>query len=352
MDGAMLAIAGEDAALDTLFLPFRTGALPWPATGEVRFLRARAGTGLVPPFGASLSCAQGFKPQADALLRQGLAVSVDDHPPYPMVLLLPPRQRDEARALYARALRIAAPGALVVASLPNNEGARSAEDDLHRLAGNGQSQSKNKCRVFWSVVDPAKTDAALAASWAAGDAPQPIADGRFLSRPGLFAWDRLDAASQLLVEHLPADLRGHGADLGAGYGYLSAEICARCVGVTALDLFEAEARALDLARINLASASARVALGFHWHDVSTGLPGRYDFIVSNPPFHIGRLDVPGLGRAFITAAARALVPGGRLLLVANRHLPYEDLLGASFAQLRRVAMRDGFKLIEATKGKT
>jgi 16S rRNA (guanine1207-N2)-methyltransferase len=351
VDGAMLEIAGEDAALDSLFLPFRSGALPWPAAGEVRFLRARNGAGLTPPAGATLSCEQGFKPQADALQRQGVTVSIDDRPPYRLVLLLPPRQRDEARALYARALRIAAPGALVVASLPNNEGARSAEDDLHRLAGNGQSLSKNKCRVFWSVADATKLDEALCAQWAAGDAPQPIAEGRFLSRPGLFAWDRLDAASQLLVEHLPPDLSGHGADLGAGYGYLSAELCARCVGVTALDLFEADARALELARINLATASTRVTLGFHWHDVSTGLPGRYDFIVSNPPFHVGRLDVPGLGRAFITAAARALLPGGRLLLVANRHLPYEDLLGASFAQVRRVAVRDGFKLIEAIKGK-
>jgi 16S rRNA (guanine1207-N2)-methyltransferase len=347
VDGARLAIAGDDAALDTLFVPFRTGDLAWPDSGRVRFLRARAGVS--PPPGARLSCDQGFKPEADALQRQGEQVEAKDDPPYPLVLVLPPRQRAEARALYARALRIAAPGACVLACLGNNEGARSGESDLHRLAGNGRSLSKNKCRVFWSIADAARIDAALCGQWLAEDDPRPIADGRFLSRPGLFAWDRLDGASQLLVAHLPPDLHGHGADLGAGYGYLSAEVCARCPGVTALDVFEAESRALDLARVNLASAADRVRLSFHWHDVGSGLPGFYDFIVSNPPFHIGRADAPALGRAFIAAAGAALVPGGRLLMVANRHLPYEDLLGATFAQVRQVAVRDGFKLIEAIK---
>ena len=51
----------------------------------------------------------------------------------------------------------------------------------------------------------------------------------------------------LLARHLPAGLAGLAADLGAGWGYLSAELLARCPGITALDLYEAEARALALA---------------------------------------------------------------------------------------------------------
>lgn len=350
MHGATFSATGNDAALDTLFLPFRSGALTWPADGAVRFLRARAGgeVAALPP--GSLHCEQSFKPEADALQRLGHAVVTDDATNCPLVLVLPPRQRDEARALFARALRLAAPGACVVACVANNEGARSAEDDLRELAGPVHSLSKNKCRVFWTVVDPARIDQARVAAWLELDAPRRIADGRFLSRPGLFAWDRLDAASQLLVEHLPTDLRGHGADLGAGYGYLAAEVCTRNPAVTAMDLYEAEARALDLARSNLAAVAPGVACEFFWHDVSTGLSRRYDFIVSNPPFHVGRRDAPDLGRAFIAAAAQALQPGGRLFLVANRHLPYEQVLAAAFARARTVAVRDGFKLIEASKG--
>jgi 16S rRNA (guanine1207-N2)-methyltransferase len=78
----------------------------------------------------------------------------------------------------------------------------------------------------------------------------------------------------------------------------------------------------------------------------------YDFIVSTPPFHAQqRSERPDLGRAFIAAAADALRAGGRLLLVANRHLPYESELSARFDAVRTLAERDGFKVIDArTRG--
>jgi 16S rRNA (guanine1207-N2)-methyltransferase len=78
------------------------------------------------------------------------------------------------------------------------------------------------------------------------------------------------------------------------------------------------------------------------------LPRRYDAIVSTPPFHQGRADLPELGRAFITSAADALVPEGSLWLVANRHLPYEAILAARFLHVTGVTTQDGFKVIEAS----
>lgn len=168
----------------------------------------------------------------------------------------------------------------------------------------------------------------------------------------MFAWDRIDPASALLVEHLPSTLAGHGADLGAGFGYLSAEVLARCPKVTGLDLYEAEARALTLARRNLQAIAHPAQLQYHWRDVTAGLGAQYDFIVSNPPFHTpSRADRPDIGQRFIAVAAQALRPGGQLLLVANRHLPYEYVLNESFGQVRVAAERDGFKLISAVRGR-
>jgi 16S rRNA (guanine1207-N2)-methyltransferase len=296
-----------------------------------------------------LVCEQTFKPFADALSRDGFRISEVTDEAFRLILVLPPRQREEARALFARSVMRAEPGGVVMASMGNSEGARSAEADLERLAGNIHSASKNKCRVFWATVTPGNTNAPLLQEWLALDAPRPIAGGRYLSRPGLFAWDRIDNASALLAAQLPGDLSGRAADLGAGYGYLSAELLARNPRITAIDVYEAEARALSVARVNLAEASKRVEIGFHWHDVTSGLRERYDVIVSNPPFHQGRADQPDLGKAFIVAAAQALNPGGRLWLVANRHLPYEAMLASQFATTRAVAVQDGFKVIEAVK---
>lgn len=350
--------AAADPALETLMLPFADGQLAWPREGGALFIGAREGWPLHAQPMPGLVCEQDWKPQADALQRAGFALAgAGDATRYPLVLLLPPRQRQHARAQFAHALARLAPGGSVVACMPNREGAKSGEADLARLAGPLHSLSKHHCRVFWTPpLQPGAStsdDPGLAQAWLGLDATRRIEDARapggsFLSRPGVFAWNRIDAASLLLAEHLPADLHGHAADLGAGWGYLAGQLLVRCPGVTALDLHEADARALQLARDNLAGWGAGVPLEFHWHDVPAGLPRRYDTIVCNPPFHAqGAGERVDLGRAFIAAAAAALQPGGRLWLVANRHLPYEGVLDASFGSVRSVAQRDGFKVIEA-----
>ncbi|WP_329740813.1 class I SAM-dependent methyltransferase [Dyella sp. A6] len=340
-----------DAALDALFLPFATGELDLPADGRVLFLHARDGFRLRETAQPGWLCEQSFKPFADALRRSGHAVGEpSEGDTFARVLMLPPRSRDASRALLARALTYLAPSGVVLASVPNAEGARSSEADLARLAGPLRSLSKHKCRVFWTRPGP-QVDKELLADWLALDGMQTIAPG-LVSRPGLFAWDRIDTASALLAAQLPADLQGRVADLGAGYGFLSTRLLAQCPGIDAVDLYEAEARALEPSRANLEYAvrqSGRtVSVTFHWHDVTQGLPHRYDAIVSNPPFHQGRADLPELGRAFIAAAADALLPHGRFWLVANRHLPYESVLARRFNTVRTMVVKDGFKVIEAS----
>jgi 16S rRNA (guanine1207-N2)-methyltransferase len=339
-------------ALDALFVPIETGAVSLPPEGRVLFLRARSGMKMREIGARTWLCQQSFMPFADELARNGFEVGEPAAgATFSLILVLPPRQREEARALFARALTQLAPGGTVLASMPNTEGARSGEQDLGRLAGDVQHLSKNKCRVFWTSPLAGAVDAELQQSWLALDAPQPIMDG-YISRPGLFAWNRIDHASALLAAHLPADLRGRVADIGAGYGYLAAQVISRCAAVTAIDLYDAEARALEPARINMAKARAtsgrEVDVSVHWHDVTRGLPQRYDAIVSNPPFHQGRADLPELGQAFINSAADALLADGRFWLVANRHLPYEALLNKRFRSVRLVATLDGFKIIEAS----
>jgi 16S rRNA (guanine1207-N2)-methyltransferase len=340
-----------DPALETLLLPISERRLRWPTEGGALFLRARDGWPLHRQPLPGLRCEQPFKPEVDALLRSGIevAASVEADARFPLILLLPPRQRDEARALYAQALARLSPGGVLLACQSNDEGARSSEADLTRLAGPLMVLCKHKCRVFWTRPgSPADVD--LLEQWRTLDAPRPIMDGRFVSRPGVFAWDRADAASNLLAEHLPTDLCGRAADLGAGYGYLSSELLRRCPGVTSLDAFEADARALALAERNLAGFASHATLGFHWHDVTCGLAQRYHVIVSNPPFHAQQGEArPDIGRRFISAAADALLPGGRLFLVANRHLPYEAVLDSGFAEARALTQQHGFKVIEAIK---
>jgi 16S rRNA (guanine1207-N2)-methyltransferase len=340
----------RDIALDALLHPFSQGQLHWP--DQALFLRARAGSGWQ---GRPCVATQPFRPEALRLQQQGIELLEEEALPsaqFPLVLVLPPRQREEARALLAKACAAVAPGGVVVAAVSNDEGAKTREAELQQLAGSVSTLSKYHSRVFWTRPGAA-FDTDLLARWAALDVPRavPCAElpgGHFQSRPGVFAWDRVDAASRMLVAAMPATLHGRVADFGAGWGYLSLQLLARCPQIESLDVYEADARALALARQNL--ATARVPVNFHWADVEPGVAERFDAIVCNPPFHAqGRGQRPDIGRAFIAAAAAALKPRGSLWLVANRHLPYEYALGEGFKQVQDVAQNGGFKIVHAVK---
>ncbi len=333
----------NDPVLETLCLPLADSTIEWPDDGPALFLRARTGEALRKMPRGKLLCEQGFKPAHDALARDGFAVG-DGDATYGLTLVLPPRQREEGRALLVRAIRATRQGGMVMAAVSNLEGAKTVENDLKRLAGSVGAVSKNKCRVFWARIDADALDQAQMTAWEHEDAPRSIVDG-FVSRPGLFAWDHIDAGSQLLIDTLPQGLKGRAADLGAGFGYLSHAVLTRNPGITHIDLIEAEARALEMARHNMRAFGDR-ASGY-WLDATTALPGAYDLIVSNPPFHIDRQDRNDLGQAFIRSAARALNAGGSFWMVANRHLPYEETLKACFRSVETAAQTNAFKVFHA-----
>jgi 16S rRNA (guanine1207-N2)-methyltransferase len=343
----------DRAVIETLFSPLLDGEIQVPRVGPSLFLRAQATPHLY-VFNNALVCTQGFKPYADALAAMGYAPI--DEPlsgKFDLVLLLPSRQRDETRAaLVDAAKHVSEHGSILLAGA-NDEGARSLQRDAMDLFGCVAAASLNKCRAIWSFGKERILNHGLARTWADEMLPRTVPGSTLLSVPGLFSADRVDAGSALLALHLPNDLAGVGADLGAGWGYLSASILRRCQGVSELHLYEADQRALTLARRNLlALTPSSVALEYHWHDVTQGLGRHYDFVISNPPFHIGRADQPEIGRQFIRAAAQALRPGGCFWMVANRHLPYEAELCATFARVEKRAEADGFKVFEAIRGKS
>src|SRR5436190_17630679 len=116
----------EAGVLEVLLHPFATGALAWPAQGAVAFASAQVLPGLDAAQRAQLRCEQWFKPLAAELARTGHAFD-DGEAGLPLALVLPPRQRDHARALLARALRRLPPGGVLVACQANEAGAKSLQ---------------------------------------------------------------------------------------------------------------------------------------------------------------------------------------------------------------------------------
>ena len=288
---------------------------------------------------------QPMKPRAAAWEQAGFS-RAEDLPDgkWPVVLVLPGKSRDEALAWFAAARERLEPGGKLVVAMPNTAGAGRFEKELARATGNIISLQKHKCRAFHATEDGTWNEP-LFDEWRTLGERREISG--FTVEAGIFSSDHIDPGSQLLADHLPAHLHGNVADLGAGWGFLSAALLQRCPNIERLDLFEADARALACARINLAGGEREI--GFHWHDVTTGLPRVYDAIVMNPPFHTGQATDVDLGRAFLKVAAASLKRGGKLLLVANRQLPYEAALEASGLAWRKIAEDRIYKIISADK---
>lgn len=306
---------------------------------------------------------QPLKPKADAWDKAGFArVAAPPNGKWPLVLVLPGKSRDETLCWFAMARDHLAPGGHIVAAMPNTAGAGRFEKELSKGTGTIVSIQKHKCRVFHAADDGSWNEAVFN-EWRALGAPREIPGTHFITEAGIFSSDHIDPGSQLLADHLPANLSGNIADLGAGWGFLSDAALRRCPKIKRLDLFEADSRALACARRNLAHhlpevihlssppcyAEDEPLIHFHWHDVTTGLPETYDAILMNPPFHSGQSTDVDLGRAFLTTAAASLRRGGKLLLVANRQLPYEAVLEASGFAWRKIAEDKTYKLLFADK---
>lgn len=317
-----------------LSLALESGALDLPSLGRIAVFRPRIGDDLADLPRDRVTVVTGFKPDHDHF---GAMYSVTAEPPYAAAIVCLPRSREAARGLIARAAAEVSPGGWIAVDGQKTDGIDTALKDLRARVDLSESLSKAHGKLASFLAGPDLSD------WLAK--PHQV-DG-FQTLPGIFSADGPDRGSVLLASALPAKLGGKVADLGAGWGFLAAEILKR-PGVKKLDLVEAEADALDCARVNITDPRAR----FHWADATTWRPETLlDVVVMNPPFHKGREADPALGAAFIRAARRMLAPSGELWLVANRHLPYDAVLADSFLDVREVVTDGGFRVIQAIKPK-
>lgn len=262
-----------------------------------------------------------------------------------MVMAAPPStvERRYTLALSLRALKAGAP---LTVMAPKDKGGGRIANELKDFGCAVEVTSRHHqriCRTTCPSVFNAKVEARIEAALADGRMRW-LDDLNLWSQPGIFSWDRIDPGTVLLLSAFPV-FAGRGADLGCGIGVLARALLVSA-NVTNVDLIDIDRRAIEAAQRNIVDPRAT----FHWADVRTIASLQdLDFVVMNPPFHDGGREDKALGQAFIRQSHRALRAGGKAWLVANRHLPYESVLGSAFSDVALRAERDGFKVYEATK---
>lgn len=168
--------------------------------------------------------------------------------------------------------------------------------------------------------------------------------------PGVFARRGVDAGSALLlrwVGRLP-DEGAHQtiADIGCGSGLLTAAAAARNPRAMVIGTDESHLAVRSathtLRRAGFVHAEARVD-----DRLRSMADGSVDLVVSNPPQHQAAALSQTLLAGFIEEARRVLRPGGRVRMVANRHVNLNLALGGCFDRVRILDQDRRFMVCEA-----
>ncbi|MGH8345716.1 MAG: methyltransferase [Pseudomonas sp.] len=334
----------QQPASDTrvLVLNDSFGALAASLAGKVRVLSS----------GDSFLAFQGLEKN---LVRNGLAfdavpsVPASETPagPFDCVLIRVPKTLALLEEQLIRLQGQLAPGAQVVAAAMIKHLPRAAGDLLERYIGPVQaSLAVKKARLLIAkaqdktpVVSPYPTRYRL---------DEPAIE--LLNHANVFCREGLDIGTRAFLPHLPKNLgSARVADLGCGNGVLAI--------ASALQNPEAHYTLVDESFMAVQSACEnwRAALGERQVTVRAGdglagqEPQSLDVVLCNPPFHQQQVVGDFLAWRMFQQAREALVVGGALYIVGNRHLGYHSKLARLFRGVEQVAANPKFVILKARK---
>ena len=240
-----------------------------------------------------------------------------------------------------------APGAQVIAGAMIKHLPRAAGDLLEKYIGPVQaSLAKKKARLLVATAQDKGVFTSPYPTRYHLDAPRL----ELLNHANVFCREGLDIGTRAFLPHLPGNLgSARVADLGCGNGVLAI--------VSALSNPQAHYTLVDESYMATQSAleNWQAALGDREVSVRAddGLAGQpaqsLDVVLCNPPFHQQQVVGDFLAWRMFQQAREALVVGGALYIVGNRHLGYHSKLARLFRGVEQVAATPKFVVLKARK---
>jgi 16S rRNA m(2)G 1207 methyltransferase (EC 2.1.1.52) len=247
-----------------------------------------------------------------------------------------PKNKPEALYQLTNILSLLPVGTDIFVVGENRSGVRSAEQMLAEFAPLNKVDSARRCGLYHGRLE--KQPSFNAESYWG----EYQLDGLTVKTlPGVFSRDGLDVGSQLLLSTLTPHTKGKVLDVGCGAGVLATVLASHSPKVR-LTLCDVSAPAVEASRATLAANNLEGEV--FASNVFSDVTGRFDLIISNPPFHDGLQTSLEAAQQLIRGAVRHLNSGGELRIVANAFLPYPKVLDETFGFHEVIAQTGRFKV--------
>lgn len=240
-----------------------------------------------------------------------------------------------------------APNAQVIAAAMVKHLPRAAGDLLEKYIGPVQaSLAVKKARLLFAT--PEAKPAPVSPYPTRYRLEKPAIE--LLNHANVFCREDLDIGTRAFLPYLPKHLsRVRAADLGCGNGVLGIAY--------ALGSPQAELTLVDESYMAVQSAEEnwRAALGERPVEIRAGdglaeqAEDSLDLVLCNPPFHQQQVVGDFLAWRMFQQSRAALVTGGELWIVGNRHLGYHAKLKRLFRGVEQVAATPKFVVLKAIK---
>jgi 16S rRNA (guanine1207-N2)-methyltransferase len=293
--------------------------------------------------------------QAKALLSDALWEVRDQC--FDQVLINLPKGKALVNQLILDAFRVLNTGGYFCLAGGNREGIKSRAKAVGRVFGNDRvALLGGRHRVISAVKQASEIPSQVVNDLSSGyydytefDVSVRGQPYHIVSKPGVFSWDRLDAGTRVLLDHLEIGHDDTVLDLGTGCGIIGV-VAATLAPRGHVYLVDAHIAAVNASQRtidanNVTNATVRLS------DLTSDVRDmNFDVVATNPPFHAGIETEHQVALQFITDAHTVLKAGGRFYLVANRFLKYEPFVTEEFGNCRTIYSDSRYKVLQARRG--